>query len=151
MPNTHRSQIDDEALIKSIFTDELIRRDPEALRTVVEEMVARIVQYDLEIGSGEDFIQWFRWTSPSEVRQTSASLRSIGAAKSAGICEKAIQVAFPSGIPESLTAYKEHLYALQYEPAHKKQLQQLVRLAKKQLPVLNETTTCLAMWIREHQ
>jgi hypothetical protein len=151
MTNSRRVFIDDRDLINSIYTDELIRRDESALRTVIEEMVARVVQYENEIGSGEDFIQWFRWSSPVEVQDTITCLKSIGATKSAKICEKAIEVAFPLGIPESLKLYKEHLYDLESEPANRKQREQLVRLAKKQLAQLNETTGCLASWIRENQ
>ena len=151
MAKPDRVFVDDRDLINSIYTDELIRRDESALRTVIEEMVARIVQYENEIGSGEDFIQWFRWSSPVELRSTIASLKSIGATKSAKICENAIEVAFPLGIPESLKLYKEHLYDLQIEPTHEKQREQLVRLAKKQLAQLSETTGCLARWIRENE
>lgn len=151
MAKSHRVLVNDRDLINSIYTDELIRRDESALRTVIEEMVSRIVQYENEIGSGEDFIQWFRWSSPVELQNTIASLKSIGATKSAKICENAIQVAFPSGIPESFKLYKELLYDLQFEPIHEKQREQLVRLAKKQLAQLSETTGCLARWIRENE
>lgn len=151
MSNSRPFPLDDRDLIDSIYTDELIRRNGTALRTVVEEMVCRIVQYENELGSSQNFIKWFRWSPPSELLRTFHSLNSIGAAKSAKICEKAIEVAFPSGIPNSVTAYKTHLYDLECEPANKKQREQLVKLAKKQLAQLNETTGCLANWIRETQ
>ena len=55
----------------------------------------------LEANSGASFEQYFRWASVEEIRRVVPALRTVGLPDVAELTEKAIQVAFPQGIPST--------------------------------------------------
>jgi hypothetical protein len=60
-----------------------------------------------EANSGVSFEQYFRWAPLTEICEISQQLNSIGLADVAAIVERAIDVAFPNGLPDSQEAKDE--------------------------------------------
>ncbi len=63
--------------------------------------------FDLEIGSGASFEQYFRWSENTEVKGIVQKLEELGLKDLAGTTKKAITVAFPDGIPDDNKKYHE--------------------------------------------
>jgi hypothetical protein len=74
----------------------------EALRLVYN--IEHLMQ---EANSGASFEQYFRWASLDEIREVPGQLRSIGLSDVATIVERAIGIAFPSGLPATHEAKDE--------------------------------------------
>lgn len=67
---------EDTELIQSIYTEEVILKDPEQRRPI-ESVVYSVESYINEIGSGEDFIQYFNWSNDKEIEVLKANLVKI--------------------------------------------------------------------------
>ena len=139
---------EDTELIQSIYTEEVILKEPEQRRPI-ESVVCSVETYINEIGSGEDFIQYFNWSNDKEIEVLKANLVKIEALKSLEICKKSISIAFPKGIPADSTEYEDYLYDLEFEDEHENIRKSLSELALKQLDELYELETNLATFIRK--
>jgi hypothetical protein len=140
---------DDEKLIDGIYSKCIEVIDKTSL-TPVENMVYRIEHYLQEIGSGEDFIQWFNWTEPADTSITPKILKTIGATNSAAICASAIQVAFPSGITTNKDVYRQRMADVEFEESFTEARKQLSELAQRQLAECSQVTKLLASWVRQN-
>jgi hypothetical protein len=62
-------------------------------------MVYHVEMLSQEVNSGASFEQYFRWASIDEISQAAGRLDSLGLPEVAEIARRAIDVAFPDGIP----------------------------------------------------
>ena len=139
----------DNMLVDSIYNKDLLEKDKEY--TPIEAMVFSVVSYINEIGSREDFIQWFRWADSEEINTLQQSLEEIGAHKSLDICRQAILIAFPAGLPTNYETYEIRLYSIEFAETHEATREALYGLARKQLDESFEIKTRLAEWIRQNK
>jgi len=114
----------------------------------VERMVYRVDGYNMEINSGVDFIQWLSGTSPEEVSGLPKHLETIGANDSSRICEEAIKVAFPKGVPTKRSEYSATVDAYVLDPSKRPARDRLAELARLQVEQNLDLTAKLASWIR---
>lgn len=141
----------DEKLLQSIFTTELILRDKSAMRTVIEDVVYCLMTYQNELGSGLSYLQWFRWSSPDNLARTLDALGEVKAAESAKLCQQAIDLAFPNGVLSSSRDYQKYVYDLETGDEYQDVRPQLVALARQQLGLLGEFNSQIAAWVRDRQ
>ncbi len=62
---------------------------------------------DMEIGSGGSFEQYFRWSGKKEVDRIVTQLEEAGLYAIIETTKKAIEIAFPDGVPEDQDSYEE--------------------------------------------
>jgi hypothetical protein len=97
MPEMSTSEND--ALVSRVYTLALQDRsdgrplDPAAL------MVYHIEMLSQEVNSGASFEQYFRWASVAEIAEAADRLESLSLPAVADIVRRAIDVAFPRGLP----------------------------------------------------
>ena len=93
------STSENEAIVRSIC--EAVTADRESGKPIKpDHQVIYDIDYLLmEANSGASFEQYFRWASVEEIRRVVPALRKVGLPDVAELTEKAIQVAFPKGIP----------------------------------------------------
>ena len=71
------------------------------LSTPENEAIVRSICEAVSANSGASFEQYFRWASVEEIGRVVPALRTVGLLDVAELTEKAIQVAFPKGIPST--------------------------------------------------
>ena len=62
---------------------------------------------DMEIGSAASFEQYFRWSGKEQVDEILNQLREVGLQEIIVSVKKAIDIAFPNGVPEDRDTYQE--------------------------------------------
>ena len=95
------STAENEAIVRGIC--EAVTADREAGKPIKPDHQA-IYDIDyllMEANSGASFEQYFRWASVEEIGRVVPALRKVGLPDVAELTEKAIQVAFPKGIPST--------------------------------------------------
>lgn len=65
-----------------------------------------VYSLDLETGSAASFDQYFYWSTKEQVERIYLQLEEIGLSDLAQTVSKAIQIAFPNGVPEDPGAYE---------------------------------------------
>jgi hypothetical protein len=92
---------ENEAVVRSIC--EAVTAAREAAKPIKpdHQLIYDIDYLLTEANSGASFEQYFRWASVEEIRRVVPALRSVGLLDVADLTEKAIQVAFPKGIPST--------------------------------------------------
>lgn len=106
------NELDNEEIVR-IIADSLIgkmgspAKPPE---TKELQLFADVYLLDLEIGSGASFEQYFRWSGKDEVNRILQQLEEIGLNDVASVTKKAIEIAFPNGVPENDLDYGECTY-----------------------------------------
>ena len=140
---------EDIELVDSIYSDLL---DVEDISNLIEleKIVFLIESYNMEINSGLDFIQWYRWSEHNQLKETPAALKAIGLTNSYEICMNALKITFPEGLPESADDKDDAIDSLEEDDAKDILREKLVALAEKQEEQNYNLTTGLAEWIRSN-
>lgn len=141
---------EDIELVDSIYSDLLDVEDISNL-TELEKIVFLIESYNMEINSGLDFIQWFRWSEPDQLKETPAMLNTLGLTNSYEICMEALKITFPDGLPISSDDKDTAIDSLEEDEEKENLREKLAELAEKQEEQNYNLTTGLAAWIRKNK
>src|SRR6218665_2501918 len=104
---------ENEALVSRVYTQALEDSNNNKTLDTADLMVYHIEMLSQEVNSGASFEQYFRWASIEEISEAQERLTSLGLPEVAEIVGRAIQVAFPDGVPateeeqEELTQWSE--------------------------------------------
>lgn len=111
MPEMSTSE--NEKLVSRVYTQIIENFDDSKKLSAAELMVYNIEMLSQEVNSGASFEQYFRWASVSEISEAAGRLESLGLPEVAQIVSRAVEVAFPNGLPptddekEELTEWSE--------------------------------------------
>jgi len=140
---------EDLEIVDSIYSDLLDVEDISNLAEL-EKIVFLVESYNMEINSGLDFIQWYRWSEPAQLKETPAALKTIGLTNSYEICMEALKITFPNGLPETADDKDGAIDSLEDDDEKENIRDRLVGLAEKQEDQNYNLTTGLAAWIRNN-
>lgn len=93
------STTENEALVSRVYTQALEARQEGRELAPADLMVYNIEMLSQEVNSGASFEQYFRWASVEEISQAVDRLASLGLSEVAKIVRRAIDIAFPQGLP----------------------------------------------------
>ena len=93
------STTENEALVSRVYTQALQDRDDGRELAAAELMVYHIEMLSQEVNSGASFEQYFRWAAVEEISQAVGRLESLALSDVAKIVRRAIDAAFPNGLP----------------------------------------------------
>lgn len=93
------STTENEALVSRVYTRALEERHAGRPLDAADLMVYHIEMLSQEVNSGASFEQYFRWASVEEISEAVSRLESLALSDVAQIVHRAIDVAFPNGIP----------------------------------------------------
>ena len=97
MPEMSTSEND--ALVSRVYTQALQDRSVGRPLDPATLMVYHIEMLSQEVNSGASFEQYFRWASVAEIVEASDRLESLTLDAVAEIVRRAIDIAFPGGLP----------------------------------------------------
>jgi hypothetical protein len=97
MPEISTSE--NEELVSRVYTRALEERHANRPLDEADLMVYHIEMLAQEVNSGASFEQYFRWASIDEISEAGGRLETLGLSEVAQIVRRAIDVAFPNGIP----------------------------------------------------
>ena len=137
---------EDLQTVDSIYAD-LLDTDDISKLTELEKIVYLIESYNMEINSGMDFIQWFRWSGPDELKETSGALKEVGLTTSSDICMEALKLVFPEGLPATVDDIEGIIDSLEDDDEKESLREKLEALAERQEQQNYQLTTTLAAWI----
>ena len=92
---------ENEAIVRSVCEAVSVARESGKPIKPDHQSIYDIDYLLMEANSGASFEQYFRWASVEEIGRVVAALRTVGLLDVADLTEKAIQVAFPKGIPST--------------------------------------------------
>jgi hypothetical protein len=92
---------ENEELVSRVYTRALDTRDQGRAMDTADLMVYHVEMLSQEVNSGASFKQYFRWASVAEISEAEPRLASLGLDNVAQIVRRAIDVAFPNGVPLS--------------------------------------------------
>lgn len=95
------STTENEELVSRVYTQALQDRQDGRNLAPADLMVYHIEMLSQEVNSGASFEQYFRWASVEEISGATSRLELLGLSEVAPIVRRAIDVAFPKGIPAS--------------------------------------------------
>ncbi len=104
---------ENEQLVSRVYTQIIENSDDNKTLSAEELMVYNIEMLSQEINSGASFVQYFRWASVAEISEAAGRLESLALPGIAKIVRRAIEIAFPDGLPvtddekEEVTEWKE--------------------------------------------
>ncbi|MDX1572354.1 MAG: DUF4375 domain-containing protein [Xanthomonadales bacterium] len=90
---------ENEELVARVYTRALKARSSGRELDAADLMVYHIETLSQEVNSGASFDQYFRWTSVEEISEAAGRLESLALPEVATIVRRAIDVAFPQGLP----------------------------------------------------
>jgi hypothetical protein len=93
------STSENQELVSRVYTQALEGRQDGRELTPAELMVYNIEMLSQEVNSGASFEQYFRWASVEEISEAVDRLTSLGLSEVAQIVGRAIDIAFPGGLP----------------------------------------------------
>jgi hypothetical protein len=93
------STSENEALVSRVYTQALQDRQDGRELSPADLMVYNIEMLSQEVNSGASFEQYFRWASVEEISGVVDRLTSLGLSEVAEIVRRAIDIAFPDGLP----------------------------------------------------
>lgn len=93
------STSENEDLVSRVYLQAIIDRDDGRELDGAALMVYHIEMLSQEVNSGASFEQYFRWASVAEISEAAGRLESLALADVAHIVRRAIEVAFPNGLP----------------------------------------------------
>ncbi|MDH4325979.1 MAG: DMP19 family protein [Betaproteobacteria bacterium] len=93
------STTENEELVSRVYTQALQDRDDGRELAAADLMVYHIEMLSQEVNSGASFEQYFRWASVEQISEAAARLESLALSDVAKIVRRAIDVAFPNGLP----------------------------------------------------
>jgi hypothetical protein len=99
MPEMSTSE--SEELVSRVYTQALQDREAGRNPSAADLMVYHIEMLSQEVNSGASFEQYFRWASVPEISEAAGRLESLGLPEVARIVRRAIELAFPRGMPAS--------------------------------------------------
>jgi hypothetical protein len=99
MPEISTSE--NEELVSRVYTQALQDRLDGRELAPADLMVYQIEILSQEVNSGASFEQYFRWASVQEISEAVDRLESLGLSEVAQIVRRAIEVAFPDGVPRT--------------------------------------------------
>jgi hypothetical protein len=99
MPEMSTSE--NEELVSRVYTQTLQDRLDGRELAPADLMVYHIEILSQEVNSGASFEQYFRWASVQEISEAVDRLESLGLSEVAQIVRRAIEVAFPDGVPRT--------------------------------------------------
>ena len=97
MPEMSTSE--NEELVSRVYTQALQHRQDGRKLAAADLMVYHIEMLSQEVNSGASFEQYFRWASVEEISEATGRLESLALPEVAQIVRRAIEVAFPDGLP----------------------------------------------------
>jgi hypothetical protein len=92
---------ENEAIVRSICEAVSAARESGNPIEPDHQLIYDIDYLLMEANSGASFEQYFRWASVEEIARVVPALRTVGLLDVAELTGKAIQVAFPKGIPST--------------------------------------------------
>ena len=103
------SEVSDSELVDKISNSLIgdIGSPGKAPTTPEMETFFEVFCLDMEIGSGASFEQYFRWSGKKEVDRIVAQLEETGLNAIIESTKKAIDIAFPNGVPEDQDSFEE--------------------------------------------
>ena len=90
---------ENEELVSRVYTQSLQDRHDGRKLAAADLMVYHIEMLSQEVNSGASFEQYFRWASVAEISEAVGRLESLALSEVAQIVGRAIDVAFPNGLP----------------------------------------------------
>ena len=93
------STSENEDLVSRVYLQAVIDRDDGQELDAAALMVYHIEMLSQEVNSGASFEQYFRWASVAEISEAVDRLESLTLSDVAHIVGRAIEVAFPNGLP----------------------------------------------------
>lgn len=115
---------ENDALIARVYLHALTAQSAHQTLDAPTQMVYELEMLSQEVNSGASFEQYFRWAPLAAISQASERLTKLSLVEVAALLHRAIQVAFPGGLPCS-DAEKDACTAWTDE-----QLQELCALAE---------------------
>lgn len=112
------STTENEELVSRVYTQALQDRQDARQLDAADLMVYHIEMLSQEVNSGASFEQYLRWASVAEISEAVGRLESLALSDVARIVRRAIDVAFPNGVPPTdeaksgLTEWTEDQQAL---------------------------------------
>lgn len=97
---TEMASSENEELVSRVYTQALQDRQDKRPLDEADLMVYHIEMLSQEVNSGASFEQYFRWASVEEISEAAGRLESLALPEVARIVGRAIEVAFPDGIPQ---------------------------------------------------
>lgn len=97
---TEMAAAENEDLISRVYTQALDDRHHGRPLDEADLMVYHIEMLSQEVNSGASFEQYFRWASVEEIGEAAGRLESLALPEVARIVTRAIEVAFPDGMPK---------------------------------------------------
>jgi Domain of unknown function (DUF4375) len=97
MPEMSTSE--NEELVSRVYTQALQDREGGRKLAAADLMVYHIEMLSQEVNSGASFEQYFRWASVEQISEAAGRLESLALPEVAQIVRRAIDVAFPNGLP----------------------------------------------------
>ncbi|MDX2457701.1 MAG: DUF4375 domain-containing protein [Gammaproteobacteria bacterium] len=104
---------ENEAIVRRIGNAAAAAAEAKVMITPEQQNSYDIDYLVMEANSGASFEQYFRWTSVDEISRIVLALRVVGMEDIAELAERAIDIAFPGGVPvddeikSDLTAWSE--------------------------------------------
>lgn len=92
---------ENEELVSRVYTQALQDRHDGRALAPADLMVYHVEMLSQEVNSGASFEQYFRWASVEEIGEAAQRLESLDLPQVAEIVRRAIEVAFPGGVPAS--------------------------------------------------
>lgn len=93
------STSENEELVARVYTQALQERQDSRQLGAADLMIYHIEMLSQEVNSGASFEQYFRWASVAEISEAFDRLASLDLSDVARIVRRAIDVAFPNGLP----------------------------------------------------
>jgi hypothetical protein len=90
---------ENEELVSRVYTQALQDRHDGRKLAAADLMVYHIEMLSQEVNSGASFEQYFRWACVEEISEAAGRLESLALPQVARIVRRAIDVAFPNGLP----------------------------------------------------
>jgi hypothetical protein len=92
---------ENEELVSRVYAQALQDRHDGRDLAPADLMVYHVEMLSQEVNSGASFEQYFRWASVEEIGEAAERLESLALPEVAEIVRRAIEVAFPGGLPAS--------------------------------------------------
>lgn len=91
---------ENEELVSRVYTQALQDRHDGRALDDADLMVYHVEMLSQEVNSGASFEQYFRWASVQEISEAVPRLESLALPEVAALVGRAIEVAFPDGVPQ---------------------------------------------------
>ena len=96
-----QSTPEDEAIVRRVCDLVTAAKESGAAVTTDQQIIYDVDYLLTEANSGASFEQYFRWASVAEIRRVKKALLAVDLGDIAQLYERALQMAFPKGIPST--------------------------------------------------